>query len=54
MLSIIYLLKKFKKVDLFHVLRANNDLAYGHANTGEVLEQGSLSINKDVMTCHIP
>jgi len=54
MIKIIYLFKRIEKVDLYHVLWANNHLVDGQANAGVALKQDVLSINQVVKEFHIP
>jgi len=54
MARIIYLLKEIDKFYFFHMLRANNHMADGQANTEVLLEQGRLCIHQNNSSCHVP
>lgn len=55
MIRIIHLLKRFEKVELFHMLRANNNMEDIQANVGVILGRGVVCINKLISSlCPIP
>jgi len=52
--KVIHLMAKFKEIKIFHVLKNLNSLVDHESNKGTLLSKGSLQVNGEESTSHVP